>query len=155
MRRWGWVLLLVVACDTSPPSTIEELPNKKLSLVISFNPPAPQPRGPKDSRTSRGDAPFVVLKILLHHWLSDGRPVTTDWLAKTTGYSYPTVARALQSFGSSSNGNRTGESAFGGFRMTNSPACSRSPTGFGRRCALPTVRYSRGHRRLTFVAWRN
>ena len=68
--------------------------HRKVSRVIATA------RGPKDSRTSRGDAPFVVLKILLHHWLSDGRPVTTDWLAKTTGYSYPTVARALQSFGS-------------------------------------------------------
>jgi hypothetical protein len=57
-------------------------------------------RGPKDSRTSRGDAPFVVLKILLHHWLTDGQPVTTDWLAKTTGYSYPTVAKALRGLGS-------------------------------------------------------
>jgi hypothetical protein len=56
-------------------------------------------RGPKDSRTSRGDAPFVVLKILLHHWLTDGQPVTTDWLAKTTGYSYPTVAKALGGLG--------------------------------------------------------
>ena len=57
-------------------------------------------RGPKGARTSRGDAPFVVLKILLHHWLTDGRPVTTDWLAKTTGYSYPTVAKSLRALGS-------------------------------------------------------
>ena len=57
-------------------------------------------RGPKDARTSRGDAPFVVLKVLLHHWLTDGQPVTTDWIAKTTGYSYPTVAKTLGGLGS-------------------------------------------------------
>src|SRR4029077_5725338 len=44
-----------------------------------------------------GDAPFVVLKILLHHWLTDGRPITTDWLGRTTGYTHPTIARALRS----------------------------------------------------------
>jgi hypothetical protein len=46
-----------------------------------------------------GDAPFVVLKILLHHWLTDGQPVTTSWLAKTTGYTYPTIASVLGSLG--------------------------------------------------------
>jgi hypothetical protein len=52
------------------------------------------------SRPSRGDASFVVLKILVHHWLTDGRPVTTDWLGRTAGYSYPTVAGALAGLGS-------------------------------------------------------
>lgn len=49
---------------------------------------------------TRGDAAFVVLKILLHHWLTDGKPVTTDWLARTSGYSYPTIASVLHSLGS-------------------------------------------------------
>lgn len=53
-----------------------------------------------EARTSRGDASFVVLKVLLHHWLTDGQPVTTDWLEKTTGYSYPTVAKTLRGLGS-------------------------------------------------------
>jgi hypothetical protein len=53
-----------------------------------------------DARSSRGDASFVVFKVLLHHWLTDGRPVTTDWLGRTAGYSYPTVAGALTALGS-------------------------------------------------------
>jgi len=52
------------------------------------------------SRPARGDASFVVLKILLHHWLTDGKPVTTEWLTTTSGYSYPTVASVLHNLGS-------------------------------------------------------
>ena len=51
------------------------------------------------ARPSRGDASFVVFKILLHHWLTDGGSVTTDWLAQTSGYSYPTVARPIAGMG--------------------------------------------------------
>ena len=67
---------------------------RAVSKVIATQP------GQRNSRSSRGDAPFVVLKILLHHWLTDGHPVTTDWLGKTTGYSYPTVAKSLRALGS-------------------------------------------------------
>lgn len=49
---------------------------------------------------SRGVASFVILKVLLHHWLMHGTPVTTDWLAETTGYSYPTIAGVLRGLGS-------------------------------------------------------
>ncbi len=49
---------------------------------------------------TRGDATFVVLKVLMHHWLRDGAPVTTEWLARTAGYSYPTIAGVLNSLGS-------------------------------------------------------
>jgi len=52
------------------------------------------------ARTARGEASFVVLKILFHHWLSGGAPVTTDWLATTSGYSYPTIAGVLRELGS-------------------------------------------------------
>lgn len=55
---------------------------------------------PETSRQSRGDASFVVLKILIHHWLTQGGPVTTRWLSDTTGFSYPTVAGALAGLGS-------------------------------------------------------
>lgn len=51
-------------------------------------------------RVARADASFVVLKILLNHWLTDGHFVTADWLARTSGYTYPTVANMLQSLGS-------------------------------------------------------
>jgi len=51
------------------------------------------------SRT-RGDAQFVVLKVLLHHWLTNGEAVTTDWLMRVSGYSYPTIAGVLEKLGS-------------------------------------------------------
>jgi len=49
---------------------------------------------------ARGSASFVVLKILLHHWLTNGGMVTTEWLARTSGYSYPTIAGVLHGLGS-------------------------------------------------------
>lgn len=52
------------------------------------------------SRQTHSEAWFVVLKILLHHWLTDGKPVTTGWLAKVSGYSYPTIAGVLHNLGS-------------------------------------------------------
>ena len=55
---------------------------------------------PETSRPSRRDASFVVLKILIHHWLTQGGPVTTRWLSDTAGFSYPTVASALAGLGS-------------------------------------------------------
>jgi hypothetical protein len=55
---------------------------------------------PEAARPSRGDASFVVLKILIHHWLTQGGPVTTRWLSDTAGFSYPTVAGALAGLGS-------------------------------------------------------
>ena len=42
----------------------------------------------------------MVPKILLHHLLTDGQFVTAEWLARTSGYTYPTVANVLQSLGS-------------------------------------------------------
>jgi hypothetical protein len=50
--------------------------------------------------TTRTDYSFVVQKLLLHHWLTSGQPVTSEWLARTAGCSYPAVARALGSLGS-------------------------------------------------------
>ncbi len=41
------------------------------------------------------DSFYVVLQILLHQWLMGKGPMTTDWLMKTAGCSYPTVAGAL------------------------------------------------------------
>ena len=51
-------------------------------------------------RISRPDAPFVVLKVLLHHWFTNGGAVTSEWLGRTCGYTYPTIANALQGLGS-------------------------------------------------------
>jgi hypothetical protein len=50
--------------------------------------------------TTRTDYSFVVQKLLLHRWLTSGQPVTSEWLARTAGCSYPAVARALGSLGS-------------------------------------------------------
>jgi hypothetical protein len=47
-----------------------------------------------------GDAQFVVFKVLLHHRLTNGEAVTTEWLMRTCGYSYPTVAGVLNRLGS-------------------------------------------------------
>ena len=52
------------------------------------------------TRRTRGDAQFVVLKVLLHHWLTNGEAVTTEWLMRTSGYSYPTTAGVLERLGS-------------------------------------------------------
>jgi hypothetical protein len=49
---------------------------------------------------AKGDAWFVVTKVLLHHRLLDDRPVTTRWLTQVSGFSYPTVAAVLRSLGS-------------------------------------------------------
>lgn len=51
-------------------------------------------------RVSRSDAPFVVLKVLLHRWFTHGDAVTSEWLGRTCGYTYPTIANALQGLGS-------------------------------------------------------
>lgn len=48
----------------------------------------------------RVDYSFVVTKILLLHWFTSGEPVTAEWLARTAGCSYPSVARVLRSLGS-------------------------------------------------------
>ncbi len=50
-------------------------------------------------RVYRPDASFVVLKILLHHWLTDGGPMTTDCLCQTAGLSYRSVANVLRGLG--------------------------------------------------------
>ena len=50
--------------------------------------------------TARTDYSFVVQKLLLHRWLTSGEPVTSEWLARTAGCSYPAVARALLPLGS-------------------------------------------------------
>ena len=47
----------------------------------------------------RTDFSFVLQKLLLLQWLTSGAPVTSDWLARTAGCSYPSVARLLASLG--------------------------------------------------------
>ena len=42
---------------------------------------------------------YGVVAVMVHEWLLGHGPVTTDWLMKTVGCSYPTAARALQRLG--------------------------------------------------------
>lgn len=49
---------------------------------------------------ARGDAAFNVLKVLLHHFLTSGGPVSTEWLMRASGHSYPTTAAVLAQLGS-------------------------------------------------------
>jgi hypothetical protein len=39
---------------------------------------------------------YTIFEILIHEWLLGHGPMTTEWLMKTAGYSYPTVAKALE-----------------------------------------------------------
>lgn len=50
--------------------------------------------------TARTDYSFIIQKLLLHRWLTSREPMTSEWLARTAGCSYPAVARALNSLGS-------------------------------------------------------
>jgi hypothetical protein len=52
------------------------------------------------ANTTRTDYSFIVIKLLLHRWLTASEPVTSEWLARTAGCSYPAVARALRPLGS-------------------------------------------------------
>ena len=52
------------------------------------------------THATRTDYSFVIQKLLLLQWLTSGGPVTSEWLARTAGCSYPAVARALSSLGS-------------------------------------------------------
>lgn len=52
------------------------------------------------ARAIRPDFSFLIQKLLFHRWLTDPEPVTSDWLARAAGCSYPVVARVLQSLGS-------------------------------------------------------
>lgn len=42
---------------------------------------------------------YAIVEVMLHQWLLGKEPVTTDWLMKTVGCSYPTAARALEKMG--------------------------------------------------------
>jgi hypothetical protein len=48
--------------------------------------------GHRKPRTSH----FAVLQVLVHQWLLDKGPMTTNWIMDTVGCSYPTAASALR-----------------------------------------------------------
>lgn len=51
-----------------------------------------------EPRTSRQSSDAVFM-VLLHQWLLHKGPMTTEWIMKTVGCSYPTVAHALRRLG--------------------------------------------------------
>jgi hypothetical protein len=57
--------------------------------------------GPWVATPARGrvEADHDVLRILVRQWLLAKGPATTSWLMSTSGYSYPTVAKALDKLG--------------------------------------------------------
>ena len=65
---------------------------QKLAAVIEAE--------PGNARAARTDYAFIILKLLIGCWLKSGKPVTSEWLARTAGCSYPSVARALRPLGS-------------------------------------------------------
>src|ERR1700722_2058834 len=44
----------------------------------------------------RPDYPSEIFKILVYRWLLDKGPITTTWLCKNVGCSYPTAGKALE-----------------------------------------------------------
>jgi hypothetical protein len=54
----------------------------------------------QSSKPPRTDFGFIIRKLLLHRWLTNGGPLTSELLAKMAGCSYPAVKRALESLGS-------------------------------------------------------
>ena len=79
---------------TGIPDDVDEATKKVLLDELS------RLQSTKPIRPAPGDAGFIVLKVLLHHWFVDGTPVTTERLMSISGYSYPTVANAIASLGS-------------------------------------------------------
>ena len=73
-------------------------PNPETQRVLSMIVEAE--RAHAGSGLTRSHASSVVLKILLIEWLRGGGPITAEYLARTSGYSYPTVAIVLRNLGS-------------------------------------------------------
>src|SRR5271157_5638750 len=48
------------------------------------------------SHLARPDYSFVIMGLLVHHWLLGQGPITITWLMKSAGCSYPTVATVLR-----------------------------------------------------------
>jgi len=72
-------------------------PDAALRALLA--PHLPQASKPADALLPRADFGALVLQLLIHQWLNDLGPVTTDWLQKQAGCSYPTVAAALKQLG--------------------------------------------------------
>jgi hypothetical protein len=72
-------------------------PDLRTQRILSKVVAAEQPHA--GSRVVRAHSSFVVLKILLLEWLNAGGPITSEHLARSSGYSYPTIAKVLHNLG--------------------------------------------------------
>ena len=70
-----------------PPDMSEREFRERLKELIEKEASRRHPRGSANA----------VLKVLLNRWLLGKGPLTTDWIVQTTGFSYPSVAKALKS----------------------------------------------------------
>ncbi|MBI4616083.1 MAG: hypothetical protein HY720_20875 [Planctomycetes bacterium] len=123
--------LLVVAAPTMSPSRLEQEWHRtiralrpdlasRLHLVLFENgrfEGLPESRDPTfrsqlervvrkelergEARLPRGEPYYEILKILVHRWMLDRGPMTSDSLARAAGCSYPTVASAIRRLGRS------------------------------------------------------
>lgn len=97
LRKNIWSRLKIVVVDDGHFSAlkgaqIEEIVSSMISelVTVSTEPGTLLPRP---------DYFFVVLKVLTLRWLSGKSPVTTKWIMKHAGCSYPTVSSALRRLG--------------------------------------------------------
>ncbi|MCP5055943.1 MAG: hypothetical protein GY937_04365 [bacterium] len=85
-------LRLVIATNgevKGVPSEVEAsiLESVQREVEASRRLPSPLPRPDKQSE---------VLRVLLHQWVTDGGPMTADWVARVVGCNYRTVAATLE-----------------------------------------------------------
>ena len=95
------ILNRLTICVLTPEGTFNSIPENPPTDIQAWLRQVAARHGANQSiRTARIDYDFVVLKLLIHQWLTARRPVTMTWLGQTAGCSYPTVARVLKKLGS-------------------------------------------------------
>lgn len=84
--------------DSAPFTGIPSNPDPETERVLEHV--IAEMHRPARLRRTRGDAHFVLLKVLLHHWLTSDEAITMQWLMHRSGYTYPTVASIVAKLGS-------------------------------------------------------
>ena len=83
-----WIILEEEGRYPGLPSRLGRTFEAKLRKAVRLAAPAHRARYPQ----------YTVLHLLIHQWLLDRGPMTTEWLVRASGSSYPTVAAALQRY---------------------------------------------------------
>ena len=104
---------------------------------------------------ARTDYSFVVLKLLLHRWLTRGEPVTSEWLARTAGVLTPLSHGRCDPSAVCWNVAPIVVWFCAGFPRKNLPVCSPWPTVRVPPFALPINRASRVLLNHNFAVWKN